>query len=311
MLDNIILFLVSFFFIWMGSGWIVASADKLSKKMKLSSFAVSFFILGLLTSIPEFALGITAVNNNDPEIFVGNLLGGIVVMFLFVIPMLAVFGKEIKLSHDLDRKRILTALAVIVLPSVFILDQKISQVEAVIMIGAYFIALIIIQAKKGIFSESSANAIANKSYSFLDLMKVLAGILIVFLSSHMIVDKTLYFSEILNVSSFYIGLIVLSVGTNLPELSIALRSVIHGKKDVAFGDYLGSACANVLLMGALTLLYKGTVTAVNHFHIVFLFTAIGLTLFYFFARSEKKITRGEGLILILIYALFLTAEFIL
>ncbi len=279
--------------------------------MKLSSFAVSFFVLGLFTSIPEFALGLTAINNNDPEIFAGNLLGGIVVMFLFVIPLLAVFGKGIKLSHDFDKKRMLTALSVIILPSMFMLDQTITQFEAFILIGAYIAGLIIIQSKKGIFSDASADALANKSYSFIDLLKVIGGIAIVFLSSHMIVEKTLYFSEIFNVAPFYIGLLVLSIGTNLPELSIALRSVLHGKKDVAFGDYLGSAAVNALLMGILTLLYRKPVSAVNHFHIVFLFTGIGLTLFYFFARSERKITRGEGIILLLMYFLFLVFEFVI
>ncbi len=79
--------------IWFGAGLIVTAASKFSQKLKLSPFAFSFVFLGILTSTPEFSVGLQAIADHDAEIFVGNLLGGIVVLFLVVIPMLAVFGK--------------------------------------------------------------------------------------------------------------------------------------------------------------------------------------------------------------------------
>lgn len=308
MLDNITLFFVSFFFIWVGSGLIVSAADRISKQLRLSSFALSFFILGILTSIPEFALGLTAINQNDPEIFLGNLLGGIVVIFLFIIPILAVLGNGVKLTHAFDKKRMIMSLLVIVLPSLFMLDKTVSMLEAIVMISVYVLVLLFIQFKKGVLSQKTADALTNKSYSFMDLAKVVGGIALVFLFSHIVVDKTLFFSRIFSISPFIISLIVLSLGTNLPELSLAIRSVVTGKKDVAFGDYIGSATVNTLLMGVLTLLYHGRVTALNHFYVVFLFTVIGVILFYFFARSENKLTRSEGLILLLFYVLFVLFE---
>jgi len=46
----------------------------------------------------------------------------------------------------------------------------------------------------------------------------------------------------------------LSVGTNLLELSITITSIWKKHKEVAFGDYLGSAAANTFLFGVLTLM---------------------------------------------------------
>src|SRR3546814_1257025 len=65
------------------------SAKSLAKKIHISSFAFSFFVLGILTSIPEMAVGLNAISQNRPEIFVGNLLGSIIILFLVIIPLLA------------------------------------------------------------------------------------------------------------------------------------------------------------------------------------------------------------------------------
>ncbi|HRN95824.1 MAG TPA: hypothetical protein PLD54_00065 [Candidatus Levybacteria bacterium] len=311
MLINALLFFVGFFFIWIGSGLIVSSADRIAKKLKLSSFALSFFILGILTSIPEFSLGVSAIAGDEPEIMVGNLLGGIVVMFLLVIPILAIFGNGIKLSSDFDKKRMIASLFVVTLPSFYILDQKISLIEGIVMIGAYISVLIFVQSKKGVLSEQSTEALVKKSYSFVDIAKVIGGVALVFIASAVVVDKTEYFAQIFSISPFVIGLILLSIGTNLPELSLSIRSILKGKKDVAFGDYLGSAAANTLLLGIFTLVQRGYIVTAEPFYIIYGFTIIAVVFFYFFARSEKSISRAEGFILLFLYVLFILFEVVL
>src|SRR3989344_8659371 len=98
---NLLIYIFSFLLIWFGAGLVIAGIEQFSKKLKLSSFTVSFFVLGILTSIPEFAVGMTAIATGDSQIFIGNLLGGIPIIFLLIIPILAFFGKNLKLNHTL------------------------------------------------------------------------------------------------------------------------------------------------------------------------------------------------------------------
>src|SRR3989304_7537710 len=95
--SNIFIYLASFVALWIGAGLIIKSIGGFSNHLRLSPFSISFFFLGLLTSIPEIAVGFSAVSQGTPEIFVGNLLGGITVIFLFIIPILAILGRGIKL----------------------------------------------------------------------------------------------------------------------------------------------------------------------------------------------------------------------
>ena len=77
-----ILYLASFFVIWYCSGIIIRSVENLAKRLKISPFAMSFFVLGILTSVPEFSIGVNSIINNTPDIFVGNLLGASLIIFI-------------------------------------------------------------------------------------------------------------------------------------------------------------------------------------------------------------------------------------
>jgi cation:H+ antiporter len=307
---NIISYILSFLAIWFGAGLIVKSIESIARRLKMSPFAISFLILGVMTSIPEAAVGINSIVNNDPEIFVGNLLGGIAVIFLLVIPILAILGKGIKLDHSLDKDNLVGLLLVIVGPSLIVIDHGVTKFEGVILILCYLISLYSILRKHGFWEKKEVEELHKRTISFVELAKVVAGVIIVFVSSQFIVDKTLLFSEMLKINPYYLSILVLSLGTNLPELSIAIRAVTAGKKDIAFGNYLGSAAANTLLFGVFTIMNNGEVFTFNSFLITFLFIASGLVMFYFFSQTKRDISRKEGYILFSLYILFVIYQII-
>lgn len=305
---RLVLYIASFVAIWLGAGLILKSVNKIAHRLRLSSFAISFFILGLLTSIPEGAIGINAVIDNNPEIFVGTLLGGTAVIFLFIIPVLAILGKGVKLNHDLDTKSLLGLLAVIAAPGLVVLDHKVTTLEGFLLVASYAVIFCVIERKHGFLKKDPVEVLLTKTYSFLDLIKVALGVGIVLVSSQFIVSQTLSFAQLLNIPVFYLSLIVLSLGVNLPEISLGVRAIMSGEKDVAFGDYLGSAAANTLFFGLFTLATNGEVFTFNSFLITFLFIVSGLGLFYFFSQSKKDISRKEGFILLGIYLAFIVYE---
>lgn len=308
LVTNIFLYLLSFVAIWLGAGLIIRSVDRIARKLKLSTFAISFFILGILTSVPEIGVSFNAISEGRPDIFVGTLVGGVVVIFLFIIPLLAILGRGISINHQLSQRNLILTLAVIAVPSLLVIDQKVTNLEGAVMIIFYLILFYVIQRKHGIFDKRETEVLEMKAYSFKDLVKVASGIGLVFVSSDYIVDQTIVFSEVLKIPAFYISLVVLAIGTNLPELSLAVRAIISGKKDIAFGDYLGSAAANTLLFGIFTILNDGEVLTVNNFLTTAIFLVFGLGLFYFFSKSDKNITIKEGAILLGLYVVFLIYE---
>lgn len=302
------LFVLSFFAILFGADLIIKSVDRFSHKLKLSSFSVSFFLLGMLTSIPELAVGLSSISEGNPEIFVGNLVGGVLVIFFFIIPLLAIFSNGVRLNSHLTSKNLLFSFLAMIAPFFAVFDQRITNLEGVLLIGVYGLLFYLIEKDKGVIDGAHTEVLNTHSYSFIDIFKILLGVAIVFISSQIIVGKTVALAKDLHVSAFYISLIVLSLGTNLPEISLAIRSIIAKKQGVAFGDYLGSAAANTFLFGLFTLLTPGEVITSNGFVRTFVLMAAGLATFYYFTKSGRDISRKEGAFLLIFYFLFAVVE---
>lgn len=297
---------------WLGAGIILAAVTKLAKKMRVSSFAFAFFVLGLLTSVPELSLGLNAAADKQPGIFVGNLLGGILAMFLVIIPILAIVGKKIEFTNRLEGKFLLTNLMIVAAPAILLIDGKLVNVEAFILIFLYLVLFYIIQTRQNIAKRVGEyfKHIKDKKIFAGDATDLIVGVAIIFIAARYLVDLTEYFSVEFGVSPFLISLLFLSIGTNLPEMAIGVRSVLSGKKEVALGDYMGSASANVLLLGVLTLISGGEVVANGAFLPVLVFTVLGLLTFFVMAQAGGNLSRKEGMVLLSLYFLFILSEVI-
>lgn len=305
---QIFLYLVSFFVIWYCSGIIISSVERLAHKFKLSSFAVSFFVLGILTSIPEFSVGINSIINKTPDIFVGNLIGASLILFILVIPLLAVFGGGVKLIHQLGENNLIFSLLVVAAPVFLIADNVLTRTEGVFLILIYIILFYFIEKKDGLMAVSKEKKIFSQKHFIEDSIEIILASIIIFITSKFIVNETVYFASFFHISSFLISLIILSIGTNLPELSLAIKSIFLGKKEVALGDYLGSAAANTLLFGVFTLLNGKRINVSIYSFRILLLTLLGLGVFYLFSRSKNDISKKEGKILLLIYLLFIISQ---
>ncbi len=308
MINHLIIFLISFLGVWVGSGITVKSVEKISKKLKTSSFLVSFILLGLFTSIGEISVGVNSLIKDTPEIFVGNLVGASIVIFMLIIPLLAIVSKSIHITPEFRGFNLPASLVVVALPALTVMDGKITKIDSYLIIGLFIFLLISIQSKKSLLKQ--AQKIANsKSKISRDFLKMLFGILVIFTSSYFIVEQTVYFANILKVSPFIISLLITSLGTNIPELSLIIRSVIIKNNQVAFGNYVGSASFNSLIMGILSLIYGKDLILGNNYFISLIFLIINLILFYRFAKTKNTISVKEGLILLALYLIFVIIEF--
>lgn len=154
---------------------------------------MSFFILGFLTSTPEIAVGLNSIIEKDPEIYVGNLIGGVIVIFLFIIPALAIFGKGITLSHQLNNKNLLLSLIICAAPAFLISDRKVTVFEDLLLIFLYLVLFYIIEKKKGIIENIEDKFLKTDRDDLKYLAKIVIGVIIVFVTSRFIVDETIYF----------------------------------------------------------------------------------------------------------------------
>lgn len=153
MLANGLIYLFSFIGVWIGSELAINATEKISKISGISQFIISFLLIGILSSTSELSVGMNALIKNDPGIFVGNLVGASIVIFLFIIPLLAIGGKKIKINKEFRGFHLPAILFVIALPSFFILDGKIRKFDSLIILFFFFVLLISLYGNKSLKKE--------------------------------------------------------------------------------------------------------------------------------------------------------------
>ncbi len=286
----------------------ISSVERLSRRLKISSFAASFVILGLFTSISEFSVGINAVIDNDPEIFVGNLIGASIVIFMLLIPILAITGRSIKISREFQGFNLPMSLIVIAAPVIFSIDGTITRTEGLITVLLFGFLVVCVQFKRGLLGCLRDLSPRQSVRVGEELLKIIFGIGVIFIASKFVVEQTLYFSQELHISPFLISLLLIGIGTNIPELALAVRSIFMRSNQVVFGDYVGSASFNSFIFGCLTIAYGSPIILNNNYVISLLFLIGGLLGFYLFARTKNSISRLEGFALLVLYIAFLFIE---
>lgn len=308
MFTNALTYFLAFMGVWIGAGLAVRSVENLAKILGVSSFAISFLILGSLTSVPEFSVGINSILSDDPEIYVGNLIGASIVIFMLLIPLLTIAGNKIWINREFQGFNLPASLIVIALPAILVMDGKVDRIDCLISVILFIFLAISIQIKRGLFHKGRSFGQRVRLRSAKEILKIIFGVATIFVASKFIVSQTIYFSELFHLPKFLLSLLLISVGTNVPEFSIVLRSLFMKSNKVAFGGYLGSAAINTFLFGFLTTLYGNVIFLKNSYLISIIFAIAGLIMFYYFSRTKNSISKGEGLFLLVFYVLFLITE---
>lgn len=308
MLPHLIIYALSFIGIWVGSGLAISSVERLSKILRVSSFAVSFIVLGFFTSVSELSVGVNSILENDPEIYVGNLIGASIVIFMLIIPLLAITGNNIKITPEFRGFNLPASLVVIALPVILAMDGRVGRTDSLLALSLFGFLVVAVQTRRGLLEKMRAINSRSSIKVGKELLRIVFGVAVIFIASRFVVEQTEYFSNILQLSPFVISLLLISIGTNIPELSFLVRSAFMKNNQVAFGDYVGSASFNTFLMGGLTLLYGKPVLLSNSYLVSLLFLVVALFAFYYFARTKNSISRIEGFALLALYVLFLVVE---
>ncbi len=303
--------------IWFLSGLLISATDRVAKRYHKPGFFVAFFVLGFLTSISEISVLTNATIQGVPAVSAGNLIGASLVIFLLLIPLLAVAGNGVATHAILKKHNLGLLLFVIFIPSAFALDGSLSVYEGWLLLAVY--CALVYTVKKRSPAEKIAKdtvrhvkreLIAKRKATMLDCIKVGFAGLLIFFAGKILVDEALFFSTLFRIPPSFIGLILLSIGTNIPEITIALRCVLGRHKNIAFGDYMGSAAANTPLLGILIILNGNFALESSEFIPTSILLFIGLVLFFIFSISKNVLTRKEGAVMLILYVFFILIQLV-
>ena len=142
----------------------------------------------------------------------------------------------------------------------------------------------------------------------LNLLFLIIGMVFLIKGADFFVEGASNVAKALKIPSLIIGLTLVSIGTSLPELSVSVNSALQNSSDMSFGNVVGSNIFNVLVVIGASALFTPMIVSktIKKLDIpVVIGLYLVLTLFAF-VISPNSITLVEGLILLVLFVIYLT-----
>ncbi|MGE0568413.1 MAG: sodium:calcium antiporter [Bacteroidia bacterium] len=279
------------------------SAEKLGKYLKLPQFIVGIFIIGIGTSLPELVTGILSVKSNVSEILPGNIIGANISNLLLVTGLVVVMGrKEIQLGSNyiyIDLHFLIGSVFVFYIEAY---DGIINFQEAFMNIFIFIVYSIYLikGAETDSFRQDKSEEI---KFPVKHMMILLISSIGIFFGADYTIQSLEKIGVSLSISNEIIALTVLSLGTTLPEIAVNISAVRQGKSEMAIGSILGSCIFNTLMVPSIGSMF-GEITVPDKLISFSLPVMAASTMIFYLHKQDKKLSVWEGVLLILIYLLF-------
>ena len=309
-----ILFLViGFVFLVKGADIFVEGSSSIAKKFKVPSIIIGLTIVAMGTSLPEAAVSVTASIANKNALAVSNVIGSNIFNLMMVIGVCAIMTPVAVNKATLKRDFPFSVIcAILLLVLGLIGPMSLGHADGVIflILFAGFIGLMICSALK---ASKEGNADASEEIEAAEEIKIMPvwksllfiviGAVGIVIGGDVVVDSASNIAAKFGMSQTLIGLTIVAVGTSLPELVTSIVAARKNEVDMALGNAIGSNVFNILfVLGVAGAISPMAFLTENVIDIVILL--VFSLIVWLFAWTKKEIKRGEGLIMVLLYVLY-------
>lgn len=305
---DIIYLILGFIIIIKASDMLVSGAVNLAKFLKVPTLVIGLTVVAIATGVPEIAISISSSLKGSNGLLLGNLLGSNMFNILFILGLISLI-RPLYIKKEIILKNYVFALLscivlLVVAWDVIFLDNKVnlitrSEGSLLLLFAFIFTYSIVLDA-----TLNKKNKIETVKFSFKDILNILLGIVLIALSAEVIVNSCVNISKYLGVSEDLIGLTIIAIGTNLPELVTSIVAVKKGESDMAIGNLVGTNIFNIFLILGLSAVIN-PITISNNSFIDIIILTITSFIVYVFIRCKKDINKIEGITMIFLYIIYI------
>lgn len=314
-----VIFIAGLVIIVFGAELILRSAARIASMLGVKPIIIGLTIVAIGTSTPELAVGITAVSEGQPGLAVGNIAGTNIVNILFILGLSAALR-----PLPLQLLSIKLDVPVMILASFMLLgmswDGVLTKNEGwILILSAVVYVVVLIRVSRNEPPQVQADYESQykaepplKKYSnavkFWNGVLLIMGIALTILGADLLVSGASNIARAFGVSDAIIGLTIVAIGTSAPEIVTTIVATLKDDRDVAVGNLIGSSITNILVILGITCLAVPDGIAIDHQVLRFdlpLAAAVAIVCYPVF-RSDRMVSRKEGIVFVLAYLIYLT-----
>ena len=324
MIIAILLFIVGLVCLIKGGDWFVDGASGLARKFDLPELLIGATVVSIGTTLPEVMVSTMSALSGHGEIAYGNAIGSVICNTALIAAL------TIALSPGTTDRRTLRVpvmffyiAAAIYCVAAYAMG-RFTRPMGIIML-AVFVAYMIFNVKAMQENKTSGNEEEEHGGEEEDLpvpkivLLLLAGAALIAVGAHLLVDNGTLIAQGLGVPESVIALTFVALGTSLPELVTAITSLSKGHGSLSLGNVIGANVFNLVLVSGVSVTLapfavpqSSKIQGINAsliFEIPVMLLVMSILTIY--ALRKGKLSRMQGIALLVIYGAFCVIQFTL
>lgn len=322
MIKEVILFAVGLVLLIKGGDWFVDGAAGLAKRFHIPEILIGATVVSIGTTLPEVMVSSIAAAEGSGDIAYGNAIGSVICNTALI----AAITVAIK-PGEIDKKSLKLPVAFFFVSAAIYLAisyyfKTFSRLVGILLliIFAAYMFISSLNAKKSLKAKDEGEAEEESKGSLAkELILLIIGAAFIAVGAKLLVDNGQKIAELLGVPESVIALTFVALGTSLPELVTAITSLAKGHGALSLGNIVGANFFNLALVSgaAITIspfkLPAGKqVLGYNSSLLVELpVMMVVMSILCIPALIRGKLSRFQGILLLIIYAAFCAFQFVI
>lgn len=307
MVLNVILSMVLLILIVLSSGVVVDVFEKVVLRLPLKRNRVIPILIGFSLALPELFVGIAAALDGKSQMAFGTVVGANMANLSLIIGGMAILVSAVPVVGEYLEKDLWMTIGLSLMPFLMLFDGVISKIEGWALIVFYLLYALFLSNEKVVVKQIRKKLTGFEKWGM--PIVLFFGLVIMAVCSWQLVQIAIRISASWGVSWFWMGLLLIAVGTTLPELLLLTFSRKKKSVILTLPDLLSSLVMNsTLILGIVAIISPVKINQSVERGFSGLFFVVILGLFWLFTKSKRKLERWEGVVLIGVYLMFIGLE---
>lgn len=335
MFISIVLFIIGLVLLIFCGDWFVDGATGIARKFHIPELIIGATVVSIGTTLPEVMVSADAAIKGQGATAYGNAIGSIICNTALILAItIAVKPSKV------DKKSLKTpVIFFFVAALIYVLNayifKRFSLASGIVLLLVFVIYMIytVITTKKRMVQEVKTTEPAEENRNeeeeeekekkekpvWQNILLLVVGAIGIAFGANLLVDNGVIIAGAMGVPESVIALTMIALGTSLPELVTAITSLVKGHGSLSLGNIIGANFFNLVLVSGISttlspfdLPVEKTIGGLNASLVVDLPLMIIVMLIVTIpALIKGKLTRAQGIILLVLYASFLVFQFVI
>ena len=317
MIWTIVLFILGLACLIFGGDWFVDGASGLAYRFKIPEIIVGATVVSIGTTLPEVMVSATSAAEGLGDMAYGNAIGSIICNTALILALsLAIRPAPV------DKKSLRTPTVFFFISAIFFMlisylfgrfDRWVGIVLLII-----FLVYMIITVRQGFQNPDMDEPPAIKPWPlWRQILFLILGAALIAVGARLLVDNGTKLATLIGVPDSVIALTFVALGTSLPELVTAVVSLAKGHAALSLGNIVGANLFNIVLVCGMSVTIRPFAVPVEKlfmghnasFVIDLPLMFLAMAFVTIPALIRGKLSRVQGIILLVLYAAYVTFQF--